>query len=109
MAGRYPWRFHHGPAKRKLLRSLLLGSHESYVCGWGDEPAVDGHYRRLCPRRENNTEGLLGKQDIRASINRMGSVDVKRGIILDLPCVCRMFPEFINILLFINQLLKDVL
>ena len=91
MAGGSSWRFHHGPAKRKLLRSLLLGSHEPYVCGWGDEPAVDGHYRRLCPRRENCTEGLLGKQDIWASINRMGSVDVKRGSILDLPACLQNF------------------
>ena len=68
--------FYYGSAKRKLLRCLLLGSHEPYVCGWSDEPALDGYHRSFRPFRENNTEGILGEPDIRTFIDRMGTVDV---------------------------------
>ena len=79
MAGGYPWRLYHGPAKRQLLRGLLLGSHEPNVCCRGDEPVMDGRYRRLrfsgegCPRRS------MGESDIRASAYIMGSMDVDGG------------------------------
>ena len=69
-------RFYYGFAKRKLLRSLLLGSHESYVCGWGDEPAVDGHYRRLCPCGESGSRRPRSEPGIRSFVYRMGDVDV---------------------------------
>jgi len=47
MAGGYPWRLYHGPAKRQLLPGLLLGFHAPNVCCRGDEPVMDGRYRRL--------------------------------------------------------------
>ena len=61
MAGGFAGCLHHGPAKRQLLRGLLLGSHEPDVCGRGDELAVDGDYRRLRPCGEGGSRGLLGE------------------------------------------------
>lgn len=79
MAGRYPWRFHHGFSKRQLLRDLLLGSDEPNVCCWSDEPAMDGCYRSLRFSGEGGSRGPMGKSDIRASADIMGIVDVDGG------------------------------
>ena len=65
-----------GPAKRQLLRGLLLGPHESDVCGRGDEPALDGHYRRLRPCGESGSRRPRSEPGIRSFVYRMGDVDV---------------------------------
>ena len=79
MAGGYPWRVYHGPAKRQLLRGLLLGSHEPDVCCRGDEPAMDGRYRRLRFIGKGGSGRPMGESDIRTSAYIMGVVDVDRG------------------------------
>ncbi len=76
MAGGYPWRLYHGPAKRQLLRGLLLGSHEPDVCCRGDEPAMDGRYRRLRFIGEGGSGRPMGESDIRASAYIMGNMAV---------------------------------
>ncbi len=76
MAGGYPWCLYHGPAKRQLLRGLLLGSHEPNVCCRGDEPVMDGRYRRLRFSGEYSARRSMGESDIRASVYIMGSMDV---------------------------------
>ena len=79
MAGGHPWRLYHGPAKRQLLCGLLLGSHEPNVCCRGDEPAMDGRYRRLRFSGEGGPWRSMGESDIRAFAYIMGNMDVDGG------------------------------
>ena len=76
MAGRYPWCLYHGPAKRQLLSGLLLGSHEPNVCCRGDEPVMDGRYRRLRFSGEGGSRRSMGESDIRVCVHIMGIIDV---------------------------------
>jgi hypothetical protein len=62
-----------GASARRLLRRLLLGPDDTFVCGRGDECALDRAPRTACPLGETNSYRIVDRPRRRAGCIAAGA------------------------------------